>query len=147
MESNASQDPAALALKIQALTTNIEELTRQNQEMRVQLLQEENRDVNRNEDEENSNRRDGLRRADPLDGASNDLLKSMRREMDELKNAMKEKTDKNLDVMVKRTGSLFTLKVLECPLPPKFCLPQLESFNGLRDPLDRITTFKMTLSL
>ena len=154
MESNASQDPAALALKIQALTANIEELTRQNQEMRVQLLQEENRDVNRNEDEENSNRRDGLRRADPLDGASNDLLKSMRREMDELKNAMKEKTDKNLDVMVKRTGSPFNLKVLECPLPSKFCLPQLESFNaqlesfnGLRDPLDHITTFKMTLSL
>ena len=147
MESNASQDPTALALKIQALTANIEELTRQNQEMRVQLLQEENRDVNRNEDEENSNKRDGLRRADPLDGASNDLLKSMRREMDELKNAMKEKTDKNLDVMVKRAGSPFTLKVLECPLPPKFCLPQLESFNGLRDPLDHITTFKMTLSL
>ena len=124
---------------------NIEELTRQNQEMRVQLQQEENRDVNRNEDEENSKKRYGSRRANPLDGASNDLLKSMRREMDKLKNTMKEKTDKNLDGMVKRTDSAFTYRVLECTLPLKFHFPQLESFNGLRDPLDHITTFKMTL--
>ena len=62
MESNASQDPTALALQIQALMANVEELTRQNQEMRVQLQQEENRDVNRNEDEENSKKRYGSRR-------------------------------------------------------------------------------------
>jgi len=67
--------------------------------------------------------------------------------MDELKNAMKEKTDRNLDGMVKRTDSPFTTKVLECPLPPKFHLPQLESFDGLKDLLDHITTFKMTLGL
>ena len=66
--------------------------------------------------------------------------------MDEIKNAMREKTDKNLDA-VKRTDSPFTTRVLECPLPPKFRLPQLESFDGLWDPLDHITTFKMTLSL
>ena len=67
--------------------------------------------------------------------------------MDELKNTMKEKTNKNLDRRVERTDSLFTSKVLECPLLLKFCLPQLELFIGLRDPLDYITTFKMTLSL
>lgn len=71
----------------------------------------------------------------------------MRKEMDELKNAMKEKTNKNLDRRVERTDSLFTSKVLECPLLLNFCLPQLELFIGLRDPLDYITTFKMTLSL
>jgi len=64
--------------------------------MRQQLQQEGNRllarnDVNRNEDEENSHRRDGSRRTDPSDGVSNDLLKNVRKEMDELKNAMKEK--------------------------------------------------------
>ena len=60
MESNASQDLAALALQIQALTTNVEELTKQNQEMRLQLQRKENCDTNRNDDEENSNRKDGL---------------------------------------------------------------------------------------
>ena len=67
--------------------------------------------------------------------------------MDELRNIMREKTDRNLDEMVRRTDSPFTTKVLESPLPPKFCLPQLESFNGLKDLLDHITTFKMNLSL
>ena len=78
---------------------------------------------------------------------SNDLLRSMQKEMDKLKNVMREKTDKNLDGMVKRTNSPFTIKVLGCPLPPKLYLPQLKSFDSLRDPLDHITTFKMTLSL
>lgn len=32
MESNVPQDPTALALQIQTLTTNVEELTKQNQE-------------------------------------------------------------------------------------------------------------------
>ena len=78
---------------------------------------------------------------------NDDLLRSMRKEMDELKNAMKEKTTKNLDRMVKMTNSPFMTKVMECPLPPKFRLPQLESYDDLKDPLDHITTFKMTLSL
>ena len=76
-----------------------------------------------------------------------DLLREMRREMDELRNSMREKTDQNLDKMVRRTNSPFTMKVLECPMPTKFCIPQLELFDGLKDPLDHVTTFKMTLSL
>ena len=70
--------------------------------MRLQLQQEENHDVNMNENEENNNRRDGLIRANPSDRASNDLLKSIRKEMDKVENVMKEKMDKNLDGMVKK---------------------------------------------
>ena len=76
---------------------------------------------------------------DPSDRTSNDLLKSIRKERDKLTNAMKEKMGKILDRMVKRTDSPFTTKVLECPLLPKFCLPQLKSFDGLKDLLDHIT--------
>ena len=76
---------------------------------------------------------------DPSDGTSNDLLKSMRKERDELTNAMKEKMGKILDRMVKRTDSPLTTKVLECPLLPKFYLPQLKSVDGLKDLLDHIT--------
>ena len=54
--------------------------------------------------------------------------------MDELRNAIKGKIDRNLDRMVKTTNSPFTAAVLECPVPSKFQLPQLESFNGLKDP-------------
>ena len=71
----------------------------------------------------------------------------MRREMDELRNAMREKMDQILDGMVRRTDSPFTMKVLGCPMSPKFHLPQLELFDDLKDMLDHITTFKTTLSL
>ena len=90
--------------------------------MRSQLQQEGNCNTNKNEDEENNNRRNGSRRIDLSNGDSYDLLKSMQKEMDELKNTMKEKTDKNLDGIVKRTNSPFTTRVLEYPLPPKFHL-------------------------
>ena len=42
MESSVSQDPAALALQIQSLAATVEELTRQNQEMKQRLQQENN---------------------------------------------------------------------------------------------------------
>ena len=67
--------------------------------------------------------------------------------MDEVKNTMKGKTAINLDVMIKRTDSPFTASVLESPLPPKFHLPQLEVYDGTKDPLDHIRAFKTLLNL
>ena len=49
--------------------------------------------------------------------------------------------------MDRTTNSPFTTAVLECPVPSKFCLPQLEPFDRLKDPLDYLNTFKMTLGL
>ncbi|XP_050290483.1 uncharacterized protein LOC126728741 [Quercus robur] len=71
----------------------------------------------------------------------------MRKEMDELRSAIKEKTDRSVDKMVRATDSPFTTAVLECPILSKFRLPQLEPFDGLRDPQDHLNTFKMTLGL
>ena len=51
------------------------------------------------------------------------MMKSLRRELDEVKNAMKGKTAMKLDGMLKRIDSPFTASVLECPLPPKIRLP------------------------
>ena len=67
--------------------------------------------------------------------------------MDELRNAIKRKTDRSLDRMVRTTDSPFTAVVLECPVLSKFYLPQLESFGGLKDPLDHLNIFKKTLGL
>ena len=49
--------------------------------------------------------------------------------------------------MVRRIDSPFTMAVLECLVPSKFHLPQLEPFDGLKDPLDHLNTFKTTLGL
>ena len=54
--------------------------------------------------------------------------------MDELRNAIKEKTEWSVDRLVRATNSPFTTAVLECPVPSKFRLPQFESFDELKDP-------------
>ena len=78
---------------------------------------------------------------------NDNLMKSLRKELDEVKNAMKGKTTTNLDGMLKRTNSPFAASVLECPLPPKFRLPQLEFYDGMKDPHDHIKAFKTILNL
>ena len=52
-----------------------------------------------------------------------------------------------MDGMIRRTNSLFTTEVLNCPLLPKFHLPQLESYDGSKDPLDHIESFKTLMLL
>ena len=73
-------------------------------------------------------------------------LRNMRKKMDELKSAMKDKGGENLDGMIRRMDSL-TNEVLNRPLPPKFRLPQLESYDGSKDPLDHIESFKTLMLL
>ena len=58
----------------------------------------------------------------------------MRKEMDELRNTIKEKTDRSLDRMVRAADFPFTTAILECLLSSKFRLPHLEPFDGLKDP-------------
>ena len=40
--------------------------------------------------------------------------------MDKLRNAIKEKTDRSVDRLIRVTDSPFTAAVLECPIPSKF---------------------------
>ena len=143
MESTTSQDPAALAVQVQSLAAMVEELTRKNQEMGQRLQQEPNRTDINEDDEVDSN---GRHTSTPEE-TNSDLLREMRKEMDELRNAIREKTDQSLDRIVRKMDSPFTVAVQECPVPSKFCLPQLEPFDGLKDPLDHLNTFKTTLGL
>ena len=147
MESNTLQDFATFALQIQTLTTNVEMLTLKNQEMRLRLQQEEDRSRTNRDNDGDSQRRDEHQRPATPQELSLDLLREMRKEMDELRSAIKEKTDQNLNSMVRKTDSPFTMVVLECPVPSKFHLPQLKPFDGLKDPLDPLNTFKTTLGL
>ena len=74
-------------------------------------------------------------------------LHNIRKEMDQLKSAIKDKGEENLDRMIRRTDSPFTTEVLNRPPPPKFCLLQLESYDGSKDPLDHIESFKTLMLL
>ncbi|XP_030936070.1 uncharacterized protein LOC115961191 [Quercus lobata] len=112
-----------------------------------QAQQEENRSKGNMEEERDSQRRETPRRPSTPDEQNSDLLREMRKEMDELRSAIKEKTDRSVDKMIRATDSPFTAVVLECPVPSKFRLPQLEPFDGLKDPQDHLNTFKTTLGL
>ena len=75
------------------------------------------------------------------------MVKNMKKELDKVQNAMKGKIVINLDGMIKKTDSPFIASILECPLPHKFGLPQLEVYNGTKDLLDHIGAFKTILNL
>ena len=116
--------------------------------LRLQQVQQAQQESKGNPDEEGeSHRRSAHRRLATSDKQNSDLLREVRREIDELRNALKEKTDRSVDRMVRATDSPFTTTVLECPVPSKFRLPQLESFDGLKDPQDHLNTFSTTLGL
>ena len=49
--------------------------------------------------------------------------------------------------MVNRTDSPFTIPVNSCPLPQKFQMPQIKSYDGVKDPFDHLETFKTLMHL
>uniref|UniRef100_A0A2N9EL81 Retrotransposon gag domain-containing protein n=1 Tax=Fagus sylvatica TaxID=28930 RepID=A0A2N9EL81_FAGSY len=74
-------------------------------------------------------------------------LKEMKEQMKEMKSQVKAKAARNLDMLVHRSESPFTKRVDNYPLPTKFKVPQLENFDGLRDPLDYLDSFRTVMRL
>ena len=137
--------------QIQALLANVEELTRQHVKLRKTM---ESQDVERrrigekqNEEESNSQANRQYKTSGEDSTRMENELRNIRKEVDELKSAIKDKGRENLDGMIWRMDSPFTTDVLNCPLPPKFRLPQLESYDGSKDPLDHIESFKTLILL
>uniref|UniRef100_A0A2N9HYA4 Reverse transcriptase/retrotransposon-derived protein RNase H-like domain-containing protein n=1 Tax=Fagus sylvatica TaxID=28930 RepID=A0A2N9HYA4_FAGSY len=71
----------------------------------------------------------------------------MREQMKEMKSQVKAKAAKNLDMLVHRSESPFTKRIDEYPLPAKFKVPQLETFDGFKDPLDYLDSFRTVMRL
>ena len=62
-------------------------------------------------------------------------------------NAFKGRVSNELNDLVNRADSPFTIPVNSCPLPQKFRMPHIESYNGVKDPLDHLETFKTLMHL
>ena len=71
----------------------------------------------------------------------------MKEQMEVMMNALKGQVSNDLDDLVNRTDSLFTTSVNSFPLPQKFHMPQIESYDGVKDPLDHLETFKTLMHL
>ncbi len=76
-----------------------------------------------------------------------DELCKVKVQMGEIRDAVKGKDTKNLDCLVHKTDSPFTGDVVSYLLPSKFRMPQLESFDGSKDPLDHLESFKTMMCL
>ena len=71
----------------------------------------------------------------------------MKERMDFMMNAFRGRVSSDVDDLVHRTDSPFTTSVTSFPLPPKFYMPQVESYNGFKDPLDHLEFFKTLMHL
>ena len=72
--------------------------------------------------------------------------------MDQIRKAMDEMRENirraNLiDNLVHRIDSPFMASINSHPLPPKFKMPSLDSYNGTCEPFDHIATFKTMMHL
>ena len=62
-------------------------------------------------------------------------------------NTLKGRMSCDLDDLINRTDSPFTASVNSFPLPHKFRMPQIDSCDGVKDPLDHLETFKALMHL
>ena len=53
----------------------------------------------------------------------------------------------SLDELFHRTDSLFTAPIMSYPLPAKFRIPQVEAYDGSKDPYDHLELFKTLMHL
>ena len=71
----------------------------------------------------------------------------MKEWMDFMMNALRGAISRDLDDLVHQNDSPFTAPITLFPLPPKFRMPQLESYDGSKDPLNHLESFKTLMHL
>ena len=74
-------------------------------------------------------------------------FKSLQQELSRVKAVVRGRTPDTMDTFVQQTESPFTAEVLYYPLPAKFKIPQVETFDGVEDPVDHLNTYKNQMEL
>ena len=74
-------------------------------------------------------------------------FKGIQQELSHMKEVVKGRAPDSMDTLVQQTESPFTAKVLHFPLPAKFRMPQIEAFDGTKDPVDHLNTYKNQMEL
>ena len=67
--------------------------------------------------------------------------------MEVVMNTLKGRVSSDLDDLVNRTDSPFIESVNSFPLPHKFRMLKIDSYNGVKDLLDHLETFKTLMHL
>ena len=74
-------------------------------------------------------------------------IQAMKEKMEVMMNALKGQVSSDLDNLVNRIDSPFTAAVNSFPLPHKFRMPHVDSYDGVKDLLDHLETFKTLMHL
>ena len=64
-----------------------------------------------------------------------------------MKEVVKGQALVSMDALVQQTESPFTAEVLHFPLPTKFKMSQIEAFDGTKDLVDHLNTYKNQMEL
>ena len=167
--NNVQEDepqPTALEKQVQILTTAVEHLTRQNQVLEEQLHRKAGNNIVEDLEDSSVERRDregpkGSNAPSRLERQNVSIpflidvtpppvfaeIQAMNEQMEVMMNALKGWVSSDLDDLVNRTDSPFTAAVNFFPLPHKFCMLHIDSYDGVKDPLDHLETFKTLMYL
>ena len=74
-------------------------------------------------------------------------MQMMKEKIDMMMNALKGRVSTGLDKLVHRTDSPFNTSVTSFPLLAKFRMPQVKAYDGSKDPLDHLESFKTLMHL
>ena len=74
-------------------------------------------------------------------------FKGIQQEFNHMKEVVKGRASDSMDTLVQQTESPFTPEVLHFPFPTKFRMPQIEAFDGTKDPVDHLNTYKNQIEL
>ena len=74
-------------------------------------------------------------------------FRNLQQELSRVKEVVKGRALDTMDTLVQQTESPFTAEVLRYPLPAKFRMPQVEAFDGVKDPVDHLNTYKNQMEL
>ena len=74
-------------------------------------------------------------------------FKDIQQEISHMKKEVKGRVPVSMDALVQQTESPFTAGVLHFPLLTKFRMPQIETFDGTKDPIDYLNTYKNQMDL
>ena len=74
-------------------------------------------------------------------------FKSLQQELSRVKAVVRGRTPDTMNTLVQQTESPFTTEVLHYPLLVIFRMPRVETFDGVKDPVDHLNTYKNQMEL
>ena len=74
-------------------------------------------------------------------------FRNLQQELSHVKEVVIGRAPDIMDTLVQQTESPFTAEVLRYPFPAKFRMPQVEAFDGVKDPVGHLNTYKNQMEL